>query len=91
MIQRVGLDEVHGVIVVLVHAGGDGEDVRVEDDVLRREAGLLRQDAVGAGANFLPALKGVGLAALVEGHDDDGGAVAADETGLVAGIFPRLP
>jgi hypothetical protein len=29
-----GLDEVHRVVVVLLDAGGDGEDVRVEDDVL---------------------------------------------------------
>jgi hypothetical protein len=28
------LDEVDGVVVVLLDAGGDGEDVRVEDDVL---------------------------------------------------------
>jgi hypothetical protein len=33
-----GLDEVDGVVVVLLDAGGDGEDVGVEDDVLGREA-----------------------------------------------------
>jgi hypothetical protein len=32
------LDEVDGVVVVLLDAGGDGEDVRVEDDVFGREA-----------------------------------------------------
>ena len=31
------------VVVVLLDAGGDGEDVRVEDDVLGREADLLRR------------------------------------------------
>jgi hypothetical protein len=36
-----GLDEVDRVVVVLLDAGGDGEDVGVEDDVLRREADLL--------------------------------------------------
>ena len=36
------------VVVVLLDAGGDGEDVGVEDDVLGREADLLGQDAVGA-------------------------------------------
>ncbi len=82
-----GLDEIHGVIVVLLHAGGDGQDVGIEDDVLGREAGLLGQDFVGAGANFLAALEGVGLAALVEGHDDDGGAVTADEAGLLDEFF----
>jgi hypothetical protein len=29
-----GLDEVDAVVVVFFDAGGDGEDVRVEDDVL---------------------------------------------------------
>jgi hypothetical protein len=33
---------------VLLDAGRDGEDVRVEDDVLGREADLLGQQPVGA-------------------------------------------
>ena len=32
------LDESDAVAVVLLHARGDGEDVRIEDDVLRRKA-----------------------------------------------------
>jgi hypothetical protein len=35
------LDERDGVVVVFLDAGGDREDVRVEDDVLRREADLF--------------------------------------------------
>ena len=75
------LDEVDAVIVVLLDAGGDGEDVRVEDDVLGREADLLGQELVGAGADLDLARLGVGLALLVEGHDDDGGAVGAARAG----------
>ena len=82
-----GLDEIHRVIVVLLHAGGDGQDVGVKNNVLRRKAGLLRQNFVGAGANFLAALEGVGLAALVKGHHDDGRAVAADQPGLLEEFF----
>jgi hypothetical protein len=33
---------------VLLDAGADREDVRVEDDVLRREADLLGEQLVGA-------------------------------------------
>src|SRR5206468_9436806 len=44
-------DEGNGVIVVLLNAGRDSEDVRIEDDVLGRKAGFLRQNAVGARAN----------------------------------------
>ena len=69
------LDEVDAVIVVLLDAGRHGEDVGVEDDVLGREAGLLGQELVGAGADLDLARRGVGLALLVEGHDDDGRAV----------------
>ena len=86
-----GLDEVDGVVVVLLDAGGHGQDVGIEDDVLRREADLLGQDAVGARADLDLALDGVGLALLVEGHDDHGRAVAADEPRLVAGTPPRPP
>ena len=37
-----GLDEGDGVVVVLLDAGGDGEDVGVEDDVLGSEADIAR-------------------------------------------------
>jgi hypothetical protein len=40
-----GLDEVDGVVVVLLDAGRDGEDVGVEDDVLGREADGVDEDA----------------------------------------------
>src|SRR5690606_17190031 len=71
-----GLDEVHRVVVVFLDAGGDGEDVRVEDDVFRREAHLVDQNVVAALADFLLARGSIGLANLVEGHYHHGGAVA---------------
>ena len=77
------LDEGDAVVVVLLDAGGDGEDVGIEDDVLGREAGLFGQQLVGAGADRDLALQRVGLALLVEGHDDDGGAVGAHQPGVV--------
>ena len=51
------LDEVDAVVVVLLDAGGDGEDVGVEDDVLGREADLLGEDAVGPRADLDLALE----------------------------------
>jgi hypothetical protein len=56
------LDEVDGVVGVFLDAGGDGEDVRVEDDVFRREADLFGEQLVGARADFDLARVGVGLA-----------------------------
>ena len=77
-----GLDEVDGVVVVLFDAGGDGEDVGIEDDVLRRHAHHIDQEAIGALADLHLALVGVGLSLLVKGHDDAGCAVALDQPGL---------
>ena len=42
------LEVVHRVVVVLLDAGGDREDVGVEDDVLGREADPVDQQPVGA-------------------------------------------
>ncbi len=56
------LDEVDAVVVVLLDAGRDREDVGVEDDVFGREADLLGQELVGARADLDLARLGVGLA-----------------------------
>ncbi len=42
-----GLDEVDRVVRMLLDAGGDREDVRIEDDVLGRKADLVDEDAIG--------------------------------------------
>ena len=76
------LDERDAVGVVLVDAGGDREHVRVEHDVVRVEPETLGQEGVGALADGDLALDGVRLPLLVEGHDDDGRAVASGEARL---------
>ena len=48
---RGRLDEIHGIIVVLRQAGANGEDVGVENDVLRLEANLLHQYLVRSPAD----------------------------------------
>ena len=79
-----GVDEVDRVVVVLLHAGGDGEDVGVEDDVFGREADLVDEDAVGALADADLVFVGGGLALLVEGHHDRGSAVFEHGGGVLA-------
>jgi len=59
------------------------QHVRVEDDVFGREAGPPGEQVVGPGADLCLPLGGVGLALLVEGHDDDAGAVAPDRPGVL--------
>ena len=85
-----GLDEVLAVRRVLLDAGRDREDVGVEDDVLGREADLVDEDPVGPLADRLAALEVVGLAVLVEGHHDRGGAVLAAQPGLLAELVLAL-
>ena len=64
------------VAVVLLHAGRDGEDIRVEDDVLGREAYLIDQYVVGALADRRLALERVGLPFFIERHHHHRSAVA---------------
>ena len=83
-------DKVDGVVVVLFDARADGEDVRVEDDILRRKSHLLGEDLVGAGAHLDFSLVGIGLADLVESHNDNRRAVAAHESRLRDEFFFAL-
>src|SRR5262249_53663258 len=67
-----------GADIVLV-AGADRKDQRVEDDVLRLDAVLAGQQPVGALGDGRFALAGYGLGlllVLVDAHDDERGSVA---------------
>ena len=68
---------------MLLDPGRDGEDVRVEDDVLRREADVVDEQAVRALADRDLALDRLRLPLLVERHHDDARAVAADDPRLL--------
>ena len=76
-----GLDEGDAVIVMLLDARRDREDVRVEDDVLGREADALCEKLIGALADRKFALRRLGLPAFVERHHDDGRAIAQEFCG----------
>ena len=75
-------DEINRVVVVFLDAGGDGKDVRVEDDVFRRKANTNEQ-IVGTLANLSFACISVGLPCLVEGHDDNRCAIPLGEFGVM--------
>ncbi len=74
-----GADKVLRVVVVLFNTGGDGKDIRVEDDVFRREAHLFGENFVGSAANLNFAFAGVGLSLLVKSHHHHRGAVATQQ------------
>ena len=46
------LDEGDTIAIVLLDARCHGEDVRIEDDILGREAGVFGQELVGAGTDW---------------------------------------
>ena len=68
-----GADKVEGITVVLTHAGGDGEDVGVKDDVGRIVASLAGQQVVSTPTHLYLTLIGGGLSLLIECHNNDGG------------------
>jgi hypothetical protein len=75
---------------VLLHPGRDREHVRVEDEVLRREADVASEQVVGATADRDAAVDVRGLALLVERHHDDAGAVVADPPRLAQELLLAL-
>src|SRR5690606_14997395 len=70
-----GFDEIHGVVIVFVNAGGDGKHVVVTNNIFRREADFVDQQVVRASANNLALFQIVGLPLFVKRHHYDGGAV----------------
>src|SRR5207245_143945 len=78
-----GLDELNGIIVVLLDAGADRENVHVENDVLGSEADLLGEQSIGTPADIHFALSRDRLAFFIKGHDDAGSAIALDASALV--------
>ena len=62
---------------MLFHAGGHGQYVGVDDDVLGWKTGFRGEQPVGALCDGGAALEGGGLSLLVEAHHHHGGAQAS--------------
>src|ERR1700722_15598851 len=84
-----GIDVVDRVIVVLLHARGNGQDIWIEDDVFRREADLINQNPVGALADTNLFRISCRLTLFVESHHDDSSAIFQDGRRMLAErLFP---
>ena len=79
---RQAVDERTCVVVVLLHAGRHRQHIRVEDDVLRREADVVHEEVVCPAADRDASLDVRRLALFVEGHDDHARAVVAHTSSL---------
>src|SRR6267378_5778769 len=82
-----GVDEINRVVVVLLHAGGNGEDIGVEDDIFGRKTYLVDQYPVGALAYAYLVLVSRGLALFVEGHYHHRRAIHQNSSGVLAKLF----
>ena len=74
--------KIDGIVVVFFHAGGYGQDVRVEYYVAWVHAHLFGEQAVGACSYLNPALVGSGLSLFVEAHHHHGGTIAHHVAGV---------
>src|SRR5439155_974136 len=72
------------VVIVLLHAGSNGEDIRIEDDVFRWKPDLIDQDPVGTLAEADLIFIICGLTLFVERHHDRRGAVFQDSCRVLA-------
>jgi hypothetical protein len=80
-------NEIDGVIAVLVETRRDCQNIWIENDIVCGKSRLLRQQIVGARADFAFALEGVGLAFLIERHHDGGCAVSPDQLCMAQKFF----
>ena len=76
------LNKIDGVVVVNLDPGGDRENIRIENNVLRRELCALGEQVITPLANLDAALKRIGLPLLIKGHHHDRRAIATNESGL---------
>ena len=75
-------NEVERIVVVLAHAGSYGKHVRVEDDVERVHAHLLREQTICTLGYLDASLICGSLSLLVEAHHHDRGTVAHHVAGM---------
>ncbi len=75
-------NEIDRVIAVLLQAGRDRQDVRIENDVARGKMPLFDQQIVSARADIDFALKIVSLPSLIKSHHDSGRAVSSDRASM---------
>src|SRR5690348_1610277 len=74
-------DKGKAVTVVLLHSGCDRENVRIENDVLRRKANAVHENVVCTRGDRRFLLERVVLTRYADRQDLDGSVISADQFG----------
>ena len=74
------LHEVDGIVIMGLDPRSDGQDVGVDDDVLRRHANPVDQQSICPLRDRDTAFIGVGLPCLVKAHHDHSGTMIATDS-----------
>ena len=76
------LYEVHRILIMLLHASGDGEDVEVKNDVFRWEIQLLGEQPISTLGNGHLVINSCRLALFIKSHHNRCRTVTATQAGL---------
>src|SRR5665648_604408 len=79
------INKVNRIIIVFLHSSADDQNIRIENDILRRKINFVDQNIVGALTNFDTSFKRIGLAFFVESHHNYCGSISFQQLGL----FPK--
>src|ERR1041385_4186086 len=79
-----GIDVVNRVVVVLLHAGGNREDIGIEDDVFRRKSDFIYQGSVSPFADADLVFISRGLTLFVKCHYNDCRTIFQNGRGVLA-------
>src|SRR5439155_17568221 len=74
------LDEINRVITMLLETRGDGQNVWIKDDIVRREINLLGHEIVGPRADVDFLVERVRLTVLIKSHHDDRRAISLNQS-----------
>ena len=75
-------DEVHSIVIMLLHTSGNGEDVEVKNDVFRREIQLLGEQPIRTLGNSHLVINSCRLALFIKSHHNRCRTVTATQTSL---------
>ena len=79
----VAFEVIDGEAIMLLNTGGDGQNIRIEDDIVRIESHPFGEEVIGALTDRYLALNGFRLSLLIKGHDHHAGAVTFDVAGFI--------